>query len=140
MCVFCEIINGNIPTNKVYEDDLTMAFLDLSQTTYGHTLVVPKKHVDNFWDADQSTIDAVMHTVKTVSELLKEKLHCEGMNILTNINPVAGQSVMHFHVHLRFFCNFKNSVICGFRIFISQCVAVAETLSTAFFCLVCVFD
>ncbi len=100
MCVFCEIINGNIPTNKVYEDDLTMAFLDLSQTTYGHTLVVPKKHVDNFWDADQSTIDAVMHTVKTVSELLKAKLHCEGMNILTNINPVAGQSVMHFHVHL----------------------------------------
>ena len=100
MCVFCEIINGNIPTNKVYEDDLTMAFLDLSQTTYGHTLVVPKKHVDNFWDADQSTIDAVMHTVKTVGDLLKEKLHCEGMNILTNINPVAGQSVMHFHVHL----------------------------------------
>ena len=100
MCVFCEIINGNIPTNKVYEDDLTMAFLDLSQTTYGHTLVVPKKHVDNFWDADQSTIDAVMHTVKMVSELLKAKLHCEGMNILTNINPVAGQSVMHFHVHL----------------------------------------
>ena len=100
MCVFCEIINGNIPTNKVYEDELTMAFLDLSQTTYGHTLVVPKKHVDNFWDADQATIDAVMHTVKTVSDLLKEKLHCEGMNILTNVNAVAGQSVMHFHVHL----------------------------------------
>ena len=100
MCVFCEIINGNIPTNKVYEDDLTMAFLDLSQTTYGHTLVVPKKHVDNFWDADQDTIDAVMHTVKKVSGLLKDKLHCEGMNILTNVNPVAGQSVMHFHVHL----------------------------------------
>ena len=100
MCVFCEIINGNIPTNKVYEDEHTLAFLDLSQTTYGHTLVVPKKHVENFWDADQDTIHHVMHTVKVVSGLLKEKLHCEGMNILTNVNPVAGQSVMHFHVHL----------------------------------------
>ena len=100
MCVFCEIINGNIPTNKVYEDEHTLAFLDLSQTTYGHTLVVPKKHVENFWDADQDTIHHVMHTVKVVSGLLKEKLQCEGMNILTNVNPVAGQTVMHFHVHL----------------------------------------
>ena len=100
MCVFCEIIKGNIPTNKVYEDEYTLAFLDLSQTTKGHTLVVPKNHVANFWDADEATIDHVMHTVKIVSKLLQEKLGCQGMNILTNVNEVAGQTVMHFHVHL----------------------------------------
>lgn len=100
MCIFCEIINGNIPTNKVYEDDYTLAFLDMGQTTYGHTLVVPKKHVDSILECDQETNRHVADTVTYLSSLLVKKLDAKGINIVSNAKEIAGQSVNHYHVHL----------------------------------------
>ncbi|MBQ1477376.1 MAG: HIT family protein [Erysipelotrichaceae bacterium] len=100
MCVFCEIVKGNIPSAKVYEDDDFLAILDLSQTTLDHTLVMPKKHYENVLEMPKEEAEALMGKAQEVAKLLTEKLHPAGMNILLNCNEAAGQSVMHTHVHL----------------------------------------
>ena len=100
MCIFCEIINGNIPGTKVYEDDDTLAILDLSQTTKGHTLVMPKKHYDNFLAMPQNEYQNLMGKVQKVAEKVVKNLKANGCNILINTNEVAGQTIMHTHVHI----------------------------------------
>lgn len=100
MCIFCDIIEGKIPSYTIYEDDTVKAFLDISQVTKGHTLVVPKVHYDNFLECDSETMKHVMEVAQTLGKSITHKLNANGMNILSNINEVAGQSVNHFHVHL----------------------------------------
>lgn len=100
MCVFCEIVKGNIPSYKVYEDDNYLAILDISQTTMGHTLVMPKKHYDNILTMDKNEAGELMATAQDVGKSIVKKLNANGLNILVNTNEVAGQSVMHTHVHL----------------------------------------
>ncbi len=100
MCIFCNIADGKIPAYKVYEDDNVLAFLYISQVTKGHTLVIPKKHFDNFLDCDSDTLNKVMGIAQKIGKQLQDKLDCQGFNILSNINEVAGQSVKHFHVHV----------------------------------------
>lgn len=98
MCIFCKIANHEIPSKIVYEDDKYLAFLDLSQTTYGHTLVIPKKHSKNIFELDESSFD-IMKVVKKVALILKEKLNPIGINIISN-NERPLQSVEHFHIHI----------------------------------------
>lgn len=100
MCIFCDIVEGKIPSYKIYEDDEILAFLDISQVTKGHTLVIPKKHYDNFLDIDTSTLQHLIKVSQQIAKQLMNKLNCEGMNILSNTNKVAGQEVNHFHLHL----------------------------------------
>lgn len=100
MCIFCDIIEGKIPSATIYEDDKVKAFLDISQVTRGHTLVVPKKHFDNFLECDEEIIAHLMKVARMLGAHIVEKTNAKGMNILTNINEVAGQSVMHCHIHL----------------------------------------
>lgn len=100
MCIFCSIINSEIPSSIVYEDDKVIAFLDISQVTVGHTLVVPKKHVANLLECDPATLSHVMQVAHDLGKQIMEKTGASGMNILSNVNEVAGQSVPHFHVHL----------------------------------------
>jgi histidine triad (HIT) family protein len=100
MCVFCEIIKGNIPSKKVYEDDSFLAILDISQTSKGHTLVMPKKHYENFLEMPVNEFEALMGKTKEVAEKVVKNLNAKGCNILINTNEVAGQSVMHTHVHI----------------------------------------
>ena len=100
MCVFCEIIKGNIPSKKVYEDDSFLAILDISQTSKGHTLVMPKKHYENFLEMPVDEFKALMGKTKEVAEKVVKNLNAKGCNILINTNEVAGQSVMHTHVHI----------------------------------------
>jgi histidine triad (HIT) family protein len=99
-CIFCKIVNKEIPGKIVYEDDVCLAFLDLSQVTNGHTLIVPKEHFNNFLETDDETIAHMFKVAKKVGNELVEKLDAKGMNILSNINEVAGQTVKHFHIHL----------------------------------------
>lgn len=99
-CIFCKIINKEIPGKIVYEDDVCMAFLDLSQATYGHTLVISKKHYANILEVDDETLAHVMKVVKNLANQIVEKLDAKGVNVLTNTNEVAGQTVHHFHVHI----------------------------------------
>lgn len=100
MCIFCKIINGEIPSKKVYEDENTLAILDISQATKGHTLILPKKHYDNLLNIDDNAYLNVMSTAKKVTAMLNNAFNPEGFNILNNCNETAGQTVMHFHVHI----------------------------------------
>lgn len=99
-CIFCKIANKEIPGKVVYEDDVCMAFLDLSQVTDGHTLVIPKTHYDNFLEVDEQVLAHMIKVSKKVGNKLVEKLGAKGMNILSNANEIAGQTVKHFHIHL----------------------------------------
>lgn len=99
-CIFCKIANKEIPGKIIYEDDICVAFLDLSQTTNGHTLVIPKKHFKNFLEVDDDTLAHMIKVTKDIANKIVTKLNANGVNILTNANEVAGQTVMHFHLHI----------------------------------------
>ena len=99
-CVFCKIVRGEIPSHKVYEDDDVLAFLDISQVTKGHTLVISKKHYDNFLSTPKEDMHKVMDVAQRIGQVQIMKLGAKGVNILTNVNKEAGQSVYHFHVHV----------------------------------------
>lgn len=99
-CIFCKIVNKEIPGKIIYEDDICIAFLDLSQTTNGHTLVIPKKHFKNFLEVDDDTLAHMIKITKKIAIKIVDKLNANGVNILTNANEVAGQTVMHFHLHI----------------------------------------
>ena len=100
MCIFCEIIKGNIPSKKVYEDDNVLAILDISQITKGHTLVLPKKHFDNFLDLDDKYASHVFLAAKKITKMIDKAYKPLGFNIINNCNEIAGQSVMHYHLHI----------------------------------------
>lgn len=99
-CIFCKIVNHEIPGKILYEDDICLAFLDLSQTTNGHTLVIPKKHYDHLLDVDDETLAHMMKVVKKVALSIQDKLNAKGFNFVSNMNEIAGQSVHHFHIHI----------------------------------------
>lgn len=99
-CIFCMIANKEIPGKIVYEDDVCLAFLDLSQTTYGHTLVIPKQHVTNILEVDSTTAAHLFEVVAKLSQKITKALNAKGCNILSNAGEVAGQTVMHFHIHI----------------------------------------
>ena len=93
--IFTKIINGDIPCHKVYEDDTTFAFLDISPIAPGHTLVVPKKQVETLWDLDEDTYRDVMATAKKIAVRMKQQLQVEYVGV-----QVIGVDVPHAHVHL----------------------------------------
>lgn len=99
-CIFCMIANHEIESSIVYEDDTVMAFLDLSQVTKGHTLVVPKKHYANILECDSETLAHLIQVTQMLANRIVERCNAEGCNILNNCNEVAGQSVMHLHFHI----------------------------------------
>ncbi|QWB99976.1 HIT family protein [Mycoplasmatota bacterium] len=98
-CIFCKIIDGQIPSYKVYEDENILAFLDISQLTRGHTLIVPKKHVKNIFDMDQNLASKVFESVPTIARALKKAFKPIGLNVVNN-NQAPHQTVDHFHIHL----------------------------------------
>ena len=100
MCIFCKIINGDIPSKKIYEDDDVVAILDISQATKGHTLVLPKKHYANILEIEESDYLKVMSVAKKLADKLTKTFNTTGCNILNNCGELAGQTVMHFHVHI----------------------------------------
>lgn len=99
-CVFCKVVKGELPAYKVYEDDLTLAFLDIYPVYKGHTLVVPKVHAENISDISESDLAAVAAASKKVAKLLKGKLNCEGVNLVQSNGKAASQVIMHFHMHV----------------------------------------
>lgn len=99
-CIFCKIANKEIPGKIIYEDDLCIAFLDLSQTTIGHTLVIPKAHYESFLEVEEDTLKHIITIAKTLANKLMDKLDAKGINILSNAKVAAGQTVMHFHIHI----------------------------------------
>ena len=94
-CIFCKIIKGEFPCHKIYEDEYTLAFLDIADDVVGHTLVIPKKHCHNVLDCPKSTLARVMNTVQLVSKHYVEKLGYDSVNLM-NVNEL----VPHFHIHI----------------------------------------
>lgn len=99
-CIFCKIVNGEIPASKVYEDDHVLAFLDISQVTKGHTLLIPKKHNKNLFDLEVETAGQLFSVVPKITNALKTTLNVEALNLLCNTGEKAGQEVFHLHLHL----------------------------------------
>jgi histidine triad (HIT) family protein len=99
-CIFCKIADKEIPGKIIHEDDLCIAFLDLSQATVGHTLVIPKKHYDSMLTADPEIIAHVFKVAQVLANRIKERFNASGCNVLTNAGEAAGQTVHHFHVHV----------------------------------------
>lgn len=100
-CIFCKIIAGEIPSTVIYEDEVVKAFLDISQVTPGHTLVIPKKHVKDIFEYDtQLAADVFARIPKIAKALKKFAPDVAGLNIINNNGAVAYQSVFHSHIHL----------------------------------------
>lgn len=99
-CIFCNIIAGQIPAAKVYEDEHVLAFLDISQVTEGHTLVVPKQHFRNLLEMDSLSTSLLFSAVPRIAQKIMAATGASGMNIINNNEEVAGQTVFHTHVHL----------------------------------------
>lgn len=99
-CIFCKIANGEIPSRTVYEDEDFRAILDLGPATPGHTLILPKDHAGDLYELPEETAGKVLPVAKKVAALLKERLGCQGLNLVQNNGELAGQTVMHFHLHV----------------------------------------
>lgn len=100
MCVFCDIVEGKIPSKKIFENDKLIAILDISQTTKGHTLIIPKKHFNNLLETEKDILEEMIIVAKDLGNNLVNKLNATGLNVLMNTNESAGQTVMHTHMHL----------------------------------------
>lgn len=99
-CIFCKIIDGEIPSAKVYEDEHVYAFLDISQVTKGHTLLIPKIHTKNIYETPENIAREFFARVPKVANAIKATYNPIGMNLLNNNEKPADQSVFHLHIHL----------------------------------------
>jgi histidine triad (HIT) family protein len=99
-CIFCKIVNGEIPAAKVFENEHVLAFLDISQVTKGHTLVIPKVHKENLFELTPEMARNLFEVVPSIANALKTTFEPVGLNTVNNNGEQAGQSVFHYHMHL----------------------------------------
>lgn len=99
-CIFCKIANGEIPSKTLYEDEQFRIILDLGPATKGHALILPKNHYANLFELPEETAADVMKLAKNMAGRMTDKLQADGFNLVQNNGEAAGQTVMHFHLHL----------------------------------------
>lgn len=99
-CIFCKIIKGDIPSYRIYEDEMTYAFLDIASDCEGHTLVIPKKHCTNVLDCDKEYLEATACAVQKIAKHYVEDCGYDGVNIVNASGEAAQQSVFHLHFHI----------------------------------------
>ncbi|MDE5414978.1 HIT family protein [Alkalihalobacterium chitinilyticum] len=99
-CIFCKIVQGEIPAAKVYEDEHVLAFMDISQVTKGHTLVIPKVHQEDIFELDEEVASHLFSVVPKIANSIKKQFKPLGLNIVNNNGEAAGQTVFHYHIHL----------------------------------------
>jgi histidine triad (HIT) family protein len=99
-CVFCKIVAGQIPSTRVYEDEHTLAFMDIGQVNPGHVLVAAKKHADNLYALDDAQLAALARTGARVARAIRDAFKPEGLSVYQANGKAAGQTVFHYHVHL----------------------------------------
>lgn len=97
-CIFCKIINGDIPSKTIYEDEIVKVFLDVNPVKTGHMLIIPKTHYTNLDDIDIDVLKHINETAKKMHLLLKDKLNIDGMQVVQNNGNL--QEVKHYHMHL----------------------------------------
>ena len=96
-CLFCKIINKEIPAEIIFEDKDVLVFLDINPTTNGDTLVIPKKHFENYFDVSEELLEHMNDVYKSLYKVYKEKLNCIGLTLSTNLE--YGQDIKHMHMH-----------------------------------------
>lgn len=99
-CVFCKLRDGQIPSMKIFEDDMTIAFMDINPINSGHCLIITKAHAANLYEAELTDLQAAIATAQRVAVAIRDGLKPEGLNMLQANGPAAFQSVLHFHLHL----------------------------------------
>ena len=99
-CIFCKIASGEIPSATIYEDERFRVILDLGPATRGHALILPKEHADNLYTLEEETAGAAMKLARRMAIRMRERLGADGFNLVQNNGEEAGQTVMHFHLHL----------------------------------------
>ncbi|MDP8262895.1 MAG: HIT family protein [Candidatus Ancaeobacter aquaticus] len=99
-CIFCKIVNGEVPSVKIYEDAHVVAFMDIMPAKKGHVLVIPKKHCETILDISKEDLSLLMQCVQTCARAVFKGVHAEGLNILQYNGSVSGQIVNHLHFHI----------------------------------------
>ena len=99
-CIFCKLANGDIPTATLYEDDDFRVILDAGPASKGHALILPKEHFKDLYELDDEVASKALVLAKKMITKLTDVLGCDGYNIVQNNGEIAGQTVMHFHLHL----------------------------------------
>lgn len=99
-CIFCKIARGDIPSKTVYEDEDFRVILDMNQAIKGHMLIIPKQHYKNLYELPDDLAAKAMVLAKKLAMASQEALSTDGLNLLQNNGECAGQSVMHFHLHV----------------------------------------
>jgi histidine triad (HIT) family protein len=99
-CIFCKIVAGELPATVVDEGERTVAFMDINPATRGHVLVIPREHSRNLLDVGEEDLEACAVAAQRVARLQRDKLGADGVNLLNSSEPVAWQTVFHFHVHV----------------------------------------
>lgn len=99
-CIFCKIAAGEIPSKTLYEDEKFRVILDLGPATRGHALILPKRHAANLFELSEEAASEVMVLAKRMANTMREKLMCDGLNLVQNNGETAGQTVNHFHLHM----------------------------------------
>lgn len=97
-CIFCKIVNNEIPSRTIYEDDIVKVFMDVNPNQNGHTLIIPKKHFTDFEDIDDETLHYILKIAKKIKHQLEEKLNSDGTSLCQN-NGIS-EVVKHYHLHL----------------------------------------
>ena len=99
-CIFCKIASGEIPSYTVYEDDQFRVIMDLSPVSPGHMLILPKGHYQDLYELPEELAAAAMRLAKRLAAAMQEALRPDGLNVMQNNGKAAGQTVMHYHLHL----------------------------------------
>ncbi len=99
-CIFCKIAAGELPAEKVAEDEHTVSFMDINPWTRGHALVIPRRHSRNLYEIEDEDLDRTIEAAKRLAVTMRDRLGCDGVNLLNSCEPAAWQTVFHFHVHV----------------------------------------
>lgn len=99
-CIFCEIVAGNIPAVKVYEDEHVFAFMDIAPANPGHTLVIPKQHYRNLYDMPTEVGSKIMQAAILIANAIRTALNPDGLNLFQSNEAAGFQTVFHFHLHI----------------------------------------
>ena len=99
-CLFCKIVKGELPSSKIYEDEDTLAFLDLFPVNKGHSLVIPKEHYENIFDVPEESLSKISSVMKNVADAVKKGVNADGISIAQSNGKDAGQVISHIHFHV----------------------------------------
>ncbi len=99
-CIFCKIIAGELPSERIDEDEHTVAFMDINPWVRGHALVIPRNHSKDLWEIPEADLAHTAAGAKRLALTMKERLGCDGVNLLNACGPAAWQTVFHFHIHV----------------------------------------